>query len=62
MSIFTSKATATAQKSPYEFTVKDIDGKDVDLSRYKGKVVLVVNVASQCGEFSLLPPSRDGAF
>ena len=31
------------------FTVKDIDGKDVDLSQYKGKVVMVVNVASKCG-------------
>ena len=30
-------------------TVKDIDGKDVDLSKYHGKVVLIVNVASKCG-------------
>lgn len=29
--------------------VKDIDGKDYDLSKLKGKVVLVVNVASKCG-------------
>ncbi len=35
--------------SPLDFKVKDIDGKDVDLSRYKGKVVLIVNVASKCG-------------
>src|SRR5512144_1344263 len=35
---------------PLDFTVKDIDGKDVDLAKtYKGKVVLMVNVASQCG-------------
>ena len=34
---------------PLQFTVKDIDGKDVDLSQYKGKVVLMVNVASRCG-------------
>lgn len=33
----------------YDFTVKDIDGNDVELSRYKGKKVLVVNVASKCG-------------
>lgn len=26
-----------------------IDGKEIDLSQYKGKVVLIVNVASQCG-------------
>ncbi len=29
--------------------VKDIDGKDVNLSDYKGKVLLIVNVASYCG-------------
>ncbi len=32
----------------YSFTVKDIDGKSVALSRYEGKVLLVVNVASEC--------------
>jgi glutathione peroxidase len=31
------------------FTMKGIDGKDVDLSKYQGKVVLIVNVASKCG-------------
>jgi len=31
------------------FTVKDIDGNDVDLSKYKGQVVMIVNVASKCG-------------
>jgi glutathione peroxidase len=35
--------------SPLDFTVKDIDEKDVNLSDYKGKVVLIVNVASKCG-------------
>jgi glutathione peroxidase len=33
----------------YEFKVKDIDGKDVSLSEFKGKVLLIVNVASKCG-------------
>jgi len=33
----------------YEFVVKDIDGKNVKLSDYKGKVLLIVNVASKCG-------------
>lgn len=36
-------------KSVYDFTVKDINGKDVSLSQYKGKYLLIVNVASQCG-------------
>lgn len=30
-------------------TMKSIDGKDVDLSQYRGQVLLVVNVASECG-------------
>ncbi len=34
---------------PLSFKMAGIDGKDVDLSTYKGKVVLFVNVASQCG-------------
>lgn len=37
------------QKSFYDFTVTTIDGKDLPLSHFKGKKVLVVNVASKCG-------------
>ncbi|XP_059438362.1 probable glutathione peroxidase 5 [Corylus avellana] len=37
------------EKSIHDFTVKDAKGKDVELSIYKGKVLLVVNVASKCG-------------
>lgn len=36
-------------ESVHEFSVKDINGKDVNLSEYKGKVLLIVNVASKCG-------------
>lgn len=35
--------------SIYDFSVKDIEGKDVSLSKYKDKVLLIVNVASKCG-------------
>lgn len=35
--------------SIYDFTAKSIDGKDISLSEYKGKVLLIVNVASKCG-------------
>jgi glutathione peroxidase len=35
--------------SPLDYKLKDIDGKDYDLSKLKGKVVLIVNVASECG-------------
>ncbi len=33
----------------YDFSVMDIDKKEVDLSDYKGQVLLIVNVASKCG-------------
>nr|CAB3467291.1 unnamed protein product [Digitaria exilis] len=42
-------ATAATEKSIYDYTVKDIDGKDVPLKKFKNKVLLIVNVASQCG-------------
>ena len=35
--------------SVLDYKVKDIDGKEVDLSQYKGDVLLIVNVASKCG-------------
>ncbi|EDV95891.1 probable phospholipid hydroperoxide glutathione peroxidase isoform X1 [Drosophila grimshawi] len=35
--------------SIYEFNVKDTHGNDVSLEKYKGQVVLVVNIASKCG-------------
>ena len=39
----------TAPATVYDFTVKSIDGKDVKLSQYKGKKLLIVNTASKCG-------------
>ena len=38
-----------AGRGVYGFTVEDIEGKEAPLSRYMGKVSLVVNVASLCG-------------
>lgn len=38
-----------ATKSIYDFTMRSIDGDQVSLGKFKGKVVLVVNVASKCG-------------
>lgn len=38
-----------AEKSVLEFTMKNIDGKDIKLDDYRGKVLLMVNVASRCG-------------
>ena len=41
--------TPKASPSVYDFTVKTIDGKDMKLSKYKGKKLLIVNTASKCG-------------
>jgi len=38
-----------ASGTVYDYTVKTIDGKDVKLSQYKGKKLLIVNTASECG-------------
>jgi len=35
--------------SIYDFNVTSIDGKEVPMSKYRGKVLLIVNVASECG-------------
>ncbi|MCC6636489.1 MAG: glutathione peroxidase [Ignavibacteriaceae bacterium] len=44
-----TKEVKNMAKKIGDFKVKDIDGKEVDLSIYEGKVVLIVNVASKCG-------------
>jgi glutathione peroxidase len=47
-----SSQTPTADlkiKSILDFKMKDIDGKDIKLKKYKGNVLLVVNTASKCG-------------
>jgi cytochrome oxidase Cu insertion factor (SCO1/SenC/PrrC family) len=41
------KPKTEVPKSFYDFHVKDIDGADVSLAKYKGAVCLVVNVASK---------------
>src|SRR5690554_1104849 len=37
------------EKSFYDFKMNDIDGNEVDFDQYRGKKVLLVNVASNCG-------------
>ncbi|MGV3723882.1 MAG: glutathione peroxidase [Actinomycetota bacterium] len=48
-----STVSGAAEKKPVapalNFKVKDIDGKEVALQKYQGQVLLVVNVASYCG-------------
>jgi len=45
----TKPKVTTEMPSPLNTTMKSLDGQDVDLAKYKGKVVLIVNVASECG-------------
>ena len=47
MSIFT--LFTPSDTSIYEFPLEDIDGNEMSLEKYKGQVLLVVNVASKCG-------------
>ena len=47
--IFSSINAKENQMSIYDFNVKTIDGQEISMSKYKGKVLLIVNVASKCG-------------
>lgn len=42
-------AGCSKKPSIYDISVKDINGKEVSMAQYKGKVLLIVNVASKCG-------------
>ena len=53
---WTHSAKEKSVSSVYDFTVKNIDGSDVKLDAYHGKVLLLVNVASHCG----YTPQYDG--
>lgn len=45
----TSLASAQTPTSLYDLPLKDLSGKEASLAPYKGKVLLLVNVASKCG-------------
>ena len=49
ISIILIVLTLSAQETIYDFTVNDIDGNEFPLSKFKGKKVMIVNVASECG-------------
>lgn len=44
-----AKPMAAQSSNVYDFTLNDIDGKPVSLSQFKGKVIMLVNTASLCG-------------
>jgi glutathione peroxidase len=47
--LFLMQTLVIRADSVHDIAVKDIDGKDTTLGAYKGKVLLIVNVASKCG-------------
>lgn len=47
--LFSSMALNAQDTNFYSFTVETIDGEEISLAQFKGKKVLVVNVASKCG-------------
>lgn len=49
VALYRSSEASAAAPSIFDFKMKDIDGKDVKLKKYKGNVLLVVNTASKCG-------------
>ena len=49
MSLFSTNVNANYDKLAYDFNFNDLDGSPLNLAEYKGKVIIVVNVASQCG-------------
>ena len=49
MSFFQTNVSADYDKLAYDFNFKDLDGSPLKLSEYKNKVIIAVNVASQCG-------------
>ena len=46
---FFNKANAKYEKLFFELNIKSINGEELDLSQFKGKTTLLVNVASKCG-------------
>ena len=49
ISFFTSTTNGEYKNLAYDFTFNDLDGSDLNLNEYKGKIIVIVNVASQCG-------------
>jgi glutathione peroxidase len=49
LSFFSSKVSSKSEQTVYNFFFNDIQEKKYLLSQHKGKVLMVVNVASQCG-------------
>ena len=49
ISVSENNVNADYEKVAYDFNFKDLDGSPLNLSEYRGKVIVAINVASQCG-------------
>tara|TARA_B110000014_G_C20080664_1_gene564630 strand:- start:32 stop:583 length:552 start_codon:yes stop_codon:yes gene_type:complete len=49
MMFFQNTSSAKYEKLAYDFSFNDLDGSKINLSTFKNKVIVVINVASQCG-------------
>ena len=49
MVLFFTKASSEYKTIFYDYKLNDIDGKNIDLSKFKDRAILLVNVASNCG-------------
>ena len=49
MSAFFEKGDAKYEKLFFDHTIKNINNETIDLKKYKGNTILLVNVASKCG-------------
>ena len=47
--VIESKGVVNSASSFYDLTINDINGKKINLAKFKGKKVMIVNVASRCG-------------
>jgi len=48
-SLFSCGSTTNAQESIYDIKINSITGEEIDLAEYRGKKIIFVNVASECG-------------
>ena len=49
ISFIVTNSNANYEKLAYDFSFKDLDGSKLSLSEFKDKIIIVINVASQCG-------------
>ena len=49
MIFFSTNAIGSYEKLAYDFNFNNLDGEEIELSNYKNKVIVIINVASQCG-------------